>query len=48
MITIHILRNFQEVKAENENNLAQNEVGSLVPDLFFYFKKALYKVKANG
>ena len=48
MITIHILRNFQEGKAENENNLAQNEVGRLVPDLFFYLKKALYKVKVDS
>ena len=36
MITIHILRNFSRgsLKAENEKNLAENEVGRLVPDLY--------------
>ena len=29
-------------------NHAQNEVERLVPDLFLYFKKALYKAKASG
>ena len=27
---------------------AQNEVGRLVSDLFFFFKKVLYEVKASG
>ena len=26
----------------------ENETGRLVPDLLFYFKKALYKVKASS
>ena len=29
-------------------NHAKNEAGRLVPDLFLYFKKALYKVKIKG
>ena len=28
-------------------NHADNEAGRLVPDLFLFFKKALYKVKEN-
>ena len=27
---------------------AGNDAGRLVPDLFLYFKNALYKVKTNG
>ena len=27
---------------------AENEIGRLVPDLFLFFKKALYKVKASS
>ena len=27
---------------------AENEAGRLVPDLFFFFKKSLYEVKASG
>ena len=29
-------------------NHAENEGGSLVPDLFSFFEKALYEVKANS
>ena len=29
-------------------NHAQNEADRLVPDLFLFFKKALYEVKASG
>ena len=29
-------------------NYAENELGRLVPDLFLFFKKALYEVKANA
>ena len=29
-------------------NLAENKVGRLVPDLFLFFKKAVYEVKASG
>ena len=29
-------------------NHAENEVETPVPDLFLFFKKALYKVKASG
>ena len=29
-------------------NNAENEAGRLVPDLFLFFKKALYEVKASG
>ena len=29
-------------------NHAENEAGRLIPDLFLFFKKALYKVKAGG
>ena len=29
-------------------NHAENEAGGLVPDLFLFFKKALYEVKASG
>ena len=29
-------------------NHAQNETGRLVPDLFLFFKKALYEVNASG
>ena len=29
-------------------NYAENETEKLVPDLFLFFKKALYEVKANG
>ena len=29
-------------------NHAENEAGRLVPDIFLFFKKALYKVKASG
>ena len=28
--------------------LCRNEAGRLVPDLFLFFKNALYEVKANG
>ena len=28
-------------------NNAENDVGRLIPGLFLFFKKALYKVKAN-
>ena len=27
---------------------AENEAGRLVPDLFLFFRKALYEVKASG
>ena len=27
---------------------AKNEAGRLVPDLFLFFRKALYEVKASG
>ena len=27
---------------------AENEAGRLVPDLFLFFKKALYEAKASG
>ena len=30
------------------HNHAENEAGRLVPDLFLFFKKALYKVTARG
>ena len=30
------------------NNHAENEAGRLVPDLFLFFKKALYEVKASS
>ena len=43
-IKIHILPNIsREVIEHNESNKA----GTLVPDLFIFFKKALYEVKAN-
>ena len=29
-------------------NHAENEAGRLVPDLFLFFKKALYELKASG
>ena len=29
-------------------NHAENEAGRLVPDLFLFFKKDLYEVKASG
>ena len=29
-------------------NLVENETGRLAPDLFLFFKKALYEVKASG
>ena len=29
-------------------NHAENKAGKLVPDLFLFFKKALYKLKASG
>ena len=29
-------------------NLAENVAGRLVPDLFLFFRKALYEVKAIG
>ena len=29
-------------------NHAENEAGKLVPDLFLFFKKALYEVRVNG
>ena len=29
-------------------NYAANEAGRLVPDLFLFFKKAYYEVKAGG
>ena len=29
-------------------NHAENKAGRLVPDLFLFFEKALYEVKANG
>ena len=29
-------------------NHAENEAGIPVPDLFLFFEKALYEVKANG
>ena len=33
------------LQAENQ---AENEARRLVPDLFLFFKKALYEVKASG
>ena len=29
-------------------NDTENEAGRLVPDLFLFFKRALFKVKASG
>ena len=29
-------------------NYAENEVGRLIPELFLFFKKELYKVKVSG
>ena len=29
-------------------NYAENEAGRIVPDLFLFFKKALYEVKASS
>ena len=29
-------------------NHAKNETGRLISDLFFFFQKALYEVKASG
>ena len=29
-------------------NNAENEAGRLVPDLFLFFEKALYELKASG
>ena len=29
-------------------NYAENKVGRLVPELFLFFKKALYEVNASG
>ena len=31
----------------NQNNYAENQVERLIPDLFLFFRKALYKVKAS-
>ena len=53
-ITIHILPNIprikgnQTIKSGQLNKMLKNEVGSLVVDLFLFFKKALYDVKASG
>ena len=42
----------QLIKYKKEHFFLQysckNEAERLVPDLFLFFKKALYKVKANG
>ena len=32
----------------SSKNHAENEIRKLVPDLFLFFKKALYNVKASG
>ena len=37
--------NMRNIFLENQ---AQNETGRLVSDLFSFFKKALYEVKASG
>ena len=29
-------------------NRAENETGSIVPDLFLFFKKVFYEIKAEG
>ena len=31
-----------------KKNHAENKAGRLVPDLFLFFEKALYEVKASG
>ena len=42
----------QFIKYENINiffkSYAENEAERLVPELFLFFKKALYEVKASG
>ena len=43
---------FRQVIKYNRRNLffkthAENEAGRLVPDLFLFFKKALFEVKAS-
>ena len=42
----------QEIKYNKRNiflqNHAENETDRLVPDLFLYFKKALYEMKVSG
>ena len=45
--------NFGQVIAYNKRNIffknhVENEARRLVPDLFLFFKKALYEVKASG
>ena len=35
-------------QVERVESHADNEAGRLVPDLFLFFRKALYEVKANG
>ena len=57
-ITIHILPIISRSKGNRTEkfsqiilffkNHAENEAGRLVPDFFLFFKKAVYKVKANG
>ena len=44
---------FSQLIEYNQGNIlfknhAQNEDGRLFPDLFLFFKKALYQVKASG
>ena len=41
---------FGQLMKCNKRNilLAENEAGKLAPDLFLFFKKALYEVKTSG
>ena len=38
----------QRSKVFFKNNYAENVTGKIAPDLFLFFKKALFEVKASG
>ena len=58
-VSLHILHNisqrkdnqtikFGQVIEYNNRNIFVQKSGRLVPDLNFFFKKALYEIKASG
>ena len=53
IITIHIVCNISKKQRQSGNeiflkNHAENETERIDPDLFLFFEKALYKIKASG
>ena len=54
-ITIHMLSNISRSKSNQATKFgkffeshAENEAAKLVPDVFFFFNKALFEIKSSG